>query len=495
MNSRPAFTDFSLERKELPAARRATFAWSKYLLSNRLQIIRRFRNSLAEHASELAKLAASCSHPVEEVLVSEVLPLLEACRFLERNASNLLKPCVFGAAHRPLWLSGIQTELRREPIGLVAIISPSNYPLFLGGTQVLQALVAGNAVLWKPAPGCAPAAQGLAGLLKSAGLPEDVLQILPDTIDAGKALVSSAVDKVIFTGGAKNGRSVLRALAERTIPAVVELSGCDAVFVRADADLERTASALKFGMMLNEGKTCMAPRRVFVAQGVAEALEVLFLNKLKEVQSTSFSLDLPEVQKARLREMLLDAKIKGARFLLGGLNADGSIDLPVVFTEANPLMRLFCEDVFVPIIGFMPIESDEAALEAASECGFALGASIFSRDHDEAKRLAQRIDAGLVSINDLIAPSADPRVPFGGRGESGYGVTRGAAGLLELTRIKVIQTRHGGMAPHLDSATPKPELIAAAIRLLHSGTWRKRLGALVDLARMSWTVPPSKIST
>ena len=495
MSSRPAFTDFSLERKELPAARRASSIWSKFLLSKRLQVIRRFRHSLAEYASELAELAASDSHPVQEVLVSEVLPLLDACRFLERDATKLLQPRVLGSAHRPLWLSGVQTELRREPMGLVAIISPSNYPLFLGGTQVLQALVAGNAVLWKPAPGCAPAAQGLAGLLKSAGLPEDVLQILPDTVDAGKALVSSAIDKVIFTGGGENGRSVLRALAERTIPAVVELSGCDAVFVRADADLERTARALKFGMMLNEGKTCMAPRRVFVAQGVAEALEVLLLNKLKEVQSTPLSPALSEAQTGRLREMLLDAKIKGARFLLGGLNADGSIDLPVVFTGANPLMRLFCEDVFVPVIGFMAIESDEAALGAASECGFALGASIFSRDHDEAKRLAQRIHAGLVSINDLIAPSADPRVPFGGRGESGYGVTRGAAGLLELTRIKVIQTRRGGMTPHLDSAAPQPELITAAIRLLHSGTWRKRLGALFDLARMSWNVPHSKIST
>ena len=483
MNSRPAFTDFSLERKELPAARKASLIWSQSLLKDRLQLTKRFRNSLAEAASDLAKLAASDSHPVQEVLVSEVLPLLDACLFLERNANQLLQTSILGSKHRPLWLSGVHTELRREPMGLVAVISPSNYPLFLGGTQVLQALVAGNAVLWKPAPGCAPAAQGIAGLLKSAGLPEDVLQVLPETTDAGKALASSPVDKVIFTGGAENGRSVLRALAERAIPAVVELSGCDAVFIRSDADLQRAARALKFGMMLNEGRTCMAPRRVYVAQEVTEALESLLLKELDRFQSTLFPSNLPEVQNARLREMLLDAKSKGAHFLRGGLRADGSIELPVVFTGATPSMRLFCEDVFVPLIGFMAVDSDDAALRASALCGFALGASIFSRDHQEAKRLAERINAGLVSINDLIAPSADPRVPFGGRGESGYGVTRGAAGLLELTRIKVIQTRVGGRTPHLDSEIPQPKLIAAAINLLHSGTWKKRLSALVDLAR------------
>jgi acyl-CoA reductase-like NAD-dependent aldehyde dehydrogenase len=495
MNPQPAFTDFSLERKELPAARKGSFIWSKSLLKNRLQLTKRFRHSLAEAASDLAKLAASDSHPVQEVLVSEVLPLLEACLFLERNATQLLQKNVLGSKHRPLWLSGVHTELRREPMGVVAVISPSNYPIFLGGTQVLQALVAGNAVLWKPAPGCAPAARGIAELLKFAGLPDDVLQILPDTTDAGKALASSPVDKVIFTGGGENGRGVLRALAERAIPAVVELSGCDAVFVRADADLQRTARALRFGVTLNAGKTCMAPRRVYVAQEVAGDLEIFLLKELIASHPSPLLSDLPEAQVARLREMLSDAKIKGARFLHGGLNADGSISLPVIFTEANPSMRLFCEDIFFPVLGFMAVESDEAALRAASLCGFALGASIFSRDHQEAKRLAERIDAGLVSINDLIAPSADPRVPFGGRGESGYGVTRGAAGLLELTRIKVIQTREGRVTPHLDSETPQPKLIAAAIRLLHSGTWKKRLSALVDLVGFGWNKPPCKIST
>ena len=488
----PASTDFSLERRELPQARKAGLLWSNSPLQGRLQILRGFRHALAEHASELAKLAASNAHPIQEVLVSEILPLLEACRFLERAAPKLLRTRTFGAAHRPLWLGGVQTQLRREPMGVIAIISPSNYPLFLGGTQVLQALVAGNAVLWKPAPGWAPAARGFAELLSSAGLPVDLLQILPDTLDAGINLVRSAVDKVIFTGGGENGRDVLHALADRAIPAVVELSGCDAVFVRADADLQLTARALRFGMTLNQGKTCMAPRRVFVAQGVAETLEVLLLKELTDFQCAAISEELSEAQAVRLCELLLDVKTKGGRLLRGGLNADGTIDMPLVFTGAHPRMRLFCEEIFAPVIGFMATQSDEAALQAASLCGFALGASIFSRSHDEAEQLATRIHAGIVCINDLIVPSADPRVPFGGRSKSGYGVTRGAEGLLELTRIKVIHTRRGGMTPHLDSPTPQPDLIVAVIGLLHSGSWRKRLRALTNLVRISRNLPTRK---
>ncbi len=230
---------------------------------------------------------------------------------------------------------------------------------------------------------------------------------------------AKALDKVVFTGSSENGRAVLAQLAATNTPAVMELSGEDAVIVLADADLDLVVRALRFGTSINGGNTCIAPRRIVVVQQVA----------------------------GELLERLAAARV------------------PRLLTER--------------------VADEVAALLRVNSPDFALGASIFSRDITNARVLAARIKTGFVTINDLIVPTADPRMPFGGVRASGFGTTRGAEGLLEMTHPHVVALHSGNRHPHFDEPAPiDANLFSAYIRAAHGRqsltTMRQFAGALFE---------------
>ncbi len=250
----------------IASARAAQSSWGATPVKERLRTLRKFRHALAESAEDLAsmvpcELPGSLHRSVADTLVSEVLPLAEACRFLEREAAGILAPRQPGNSSRPFWLRGVVTEIHRGPLGLVLIIGPSNYPLFLPGAQALQALAAGNAVLWKPAPGGSAAARATRLLLVAAGIDASLVHILDESPSTATSAIRHGVDKVFLTGSEASGRAVMRELAETLTPSVMELSGCDAVFVLEGADLNKAVEALVFGLRFNGSATCMAPRR------------------------------------------------------------------------------------------------------------------------------------------------------------------------------------------------------------------------------------------
>lgn len=395
----------------IAAARVAQRTWTATPLRQRLRIIRQLRLAIAAEAIALARLAAAPNdRPIAEKLVSEVIPLLDACRFLEREARWILREKRFGARGRPLWLRGSSFVVERRPFGVVLVVGPGNYPLFLPAVHLLQALVAGNAVLVKPAEACSAP---LRWLLERMALAPDLAQLLPEPPESAQQAVRAGVDKVIFTGSSANGRSLLALMAEKNTPGVFELSGADSVFVRQDADLARARLAIRFGRRLNAGETCMAPQMIFAHTATAPLL----------------------------------------RESLG--------------TEIE--LRVFADD--------------HEAIELARQAEFGLGASIFSANEKAARELARNLPTGFVTINDLIVPTADPRFPFSGVRASGFGTTRGAEGLLEMTYPQVIATRRGGSLPHLASPHPADqELFAAYIKTAY-GNARARWKALPELLR------------
>ncbi len=254
----------------LRRARAAAGHWRGLPLTQRLGVIRRARRLIAARAELLARQIGR--EAMAESLVAEVLPLCEAARFLERDTARLLAPRRLGRSGRPVWLTGVSAEIRREPCGVVLVLGPANYPLFLPGVQVLQALAAGNAVVAKPAERCAPPLAALADLLRQAGLPADLLIILPDDIATGQAASRAGFDRIILTGSAETGVRVLTAAAENLTPCIMELSGDDPVLVLPGADLAMTAAAIAYGVRLNGGNTCIAPRRILAWSAVAEPL-------------------------------------------------------------------------------------------------------------------------------------------------------------------------------------------------------------------------------
>lgn len=197
--------------------------WAATPVSERLRVLQRARGAMAAHAEEFAAaISPELARTNTDTLVTELLPLLDACKFLERNAAGLLKPRKLGRAGRPFWLGGVQAEVRREALGHVLVIGPANFPLFLPGVQALQALAAGNRVTWKPGRGGAAVAELFAAMLREAGLPAGLIHVTGDSLEAGQSSLASRPDKVVFTGSAESGRAVLHDLAETATPAVME---------------------------------------------------------------------------------------------------------------------------------------------------------------------------------------------------------------------------------------------------------------------------------
>jgi aldehyde dehydrogenase (NAD+) len=469
----------------LDRSRVAQTAWSATPLKHRLGILRKARGIIAASSLELAATIplsqpSSLSRNLADTLVAEVLPLAEASRFLENQAPSLLRARRLGSHGRPVWMSKLHSEVHRVPLGVVLIIAPSNYPLFLPGVQALQALAAGNAVLWKPAYGGEQCAQELARILTSAGLPNDILQVLDASVDAGLAAMRAGVDKVFLTGHADTGRAVMQELASTLTPSVMELSGCDAVFVLPGADLERVAQALSFGMRLNGSATCMAPRRVFATQRIIDDLLYRLLPKLDGQPSVALS---PRVR-SLLDLLLEDAEQCGAVIVKDGrANArfPSNSVTPTVVKLAQPGQAIMDADIFAPLLAFCAVPDQPSALAAHQQCPYSLTAAVFGPPKDAAQ-LAVKVRAGTVLINDLIVSTADPRVPFGGRGSSGFGVTRGAEGLLEMTAVKaVLRQTSDSLRPYAQTTRQHEPFFSAFIEAMHAGSLKARLRGFKNL--------------
>lgn len=376
--------------------------WSRVTVRERLQVVRRMRDLLAQEARSFLPLFA---RPAAETLTGEVIPLAEACRFLELEAGRLLAPQKLGRRGRPLWLRGVDVEVRRDPHGVVLVIGPANYPLFLPGVQVLQALVAGNAAIVKPGVDGHAAMELFRRLLVRAGVPESLFVLLDDSVDAAQQAIASGVDKIVVTGSFASGKAVLRTAAEHVIPVTAELSGMDPIVLLLSADIDKAVRAIRFGREFNRGETCIAPRRVLAHETIAE------------------------VVRAR-------------------------VDLPV--------------ETF---------RSIDEAVSLCTSSDFALGATVFG-DEAQARHLAALLPLGVVVVNDMIVPTADPRISFGGRSCSGFGKTRGADGLLEMTVAKAVVVQRSRRLRHLEAAPAGAEkLFLGMLQAMHrAGRWDRMRG-------------------
>jgi len=468
-----------LERR-VGAIRGVQQVWAGQPLREQLLVIRRLRSLLVAQDERLAAECAEARGVDEaEVYASELLPMADACRFLERRAADVLRDRRPRRGDRPSWLFGMTARVLREPYGIVLILAPSNYPLFLAGSQAIQALAAGNAVVVKPAPDCEPPLLSLAELLSRAGLPDDLFTVIPPDPEPVGEWIARAADKVLLTGGVHTGRTILHHCADALVPATMELSGVDSFHVFPDADLDRVVAALQFGLRLNRGRTCIAPRRIFAQGSTADELR----RRLRELPVPRDRVPLTAGTKEELEEVLG----AGAEILAGAWRAgDDEMAVPLILDDVPSSSSFWREDHFAPVASFSGVTDEEEALAEDSQCPFALGASIFSRDVEQARKLGRKLPARVVTINDTIVPTADPRVPFGGARRSGFGVTRGAEGLLELTVPKVVLDRPAdSWTPHLQPPSPRDgERLQALLRAVHGSSWWDRARQVLRLAAL-----------
>ncbi len=357
-----------------------------------------------------------------------------------------------------------------------------NYPLLLPGVQVAQALAAGNAVLLKPAVGTEAVTARLVQHFHHAGVPSEQLKLLDSSTEAAVDAMEQGGDLVVLTGSAVTGRKVLAKAAESLTPAIVELSGCDAVVVLERADVGRVAAVVDFGLSFNSGATCVGPRRLLVQRCNRDAAVAAIIARLQQ----SPAVVVHPAARSQLADVLSRAISRGATDLVGGFDADqlrssGRLR-PVVLGNVDPKSEVANADLFAPVISIIDIADAAQAVQIVNDCRYRLAASVFGPE-SEARAVAGQLDVGTVTINDIIAPTADPRLPFGGRGESGFGVTRGGEGLLAMTTPKVICVRRGRLLPHLDQRQESDAAtLRGALRFLYAGRWGQRWAGLRQMA-------------
>ena len=487
----PAATADRSPAAAISYARSAQPEWAKQVVRDRMRAIGRIAAQIHQHRSALIALNPRANATHAEIVASELLPLADACRYAARVTRRALAPTTHSARYGAWWMGRIGVQVVREAWGVVLIIAPSNYPLFLPGVQIIQALAAGNAVIVKPAAGCEPLLQCFAQCVFAAGVPTPLLHVLDTSIAAGQQTIDLGVDKVLLTGSADTGRAVLGQLSQKLTPATLELSGCDAVFVMQQANLKRVAGCLAYALRLNGGATCIAPRRVFISPSQEEQLCQLLT---KELQSLAVAhghaplgdYHIPLEAARKLIGAVRQALAGGARLLHGSLPECAGhpthVPLPpLVLAGVTPTMDVAKQDLFGPLVSVLAVPSMAAAIEADRSCPYGLGASVFGPPN-HAQYWSTQIDAGCVVINDIVVPTADPRVGFGGRDQSGWGLTRGWEGLIDMTRPKVICTRAGSWLPHLDPQLAQDQRsVEALLALFHASHWRSRVAALRTL--------------
>src|SRR5216684_3497531 len=436
-------------RAAVARARAAQPDWNAWGIRNRVKVLRRFQQILLARKIDVARLITQeAGKPYVESLLTEVLVVLDAARFLIESAYSVLREEKLQYGN--LAVNAKSGRVLHEPYGVIGIISPWNYPFSIPATEVMAALVAGNTVVLKPSEFTPLIAFELQSLLRAAGVPNDVFHVLPGEGAAGAALVKSDIDKLVFTGSVATGRRIAQVAAERLLPVVLELGGKDPMLVLDDADLDVASSAAVWGAFVNAGQTCLSVERCYVHRSLYQTFLSACVEKQKKLRvgnGMDPQTDVgPMIHTRQLRIVeshLEDAKARGARVLAGGSQmkeVGANFYAPTVLADVTHDMRVMREETFGPVLPVMAFDEDDEAVRLANDSEYGLAASVWTPDRVRGERLARRIQAGTVMVNDVISCFGVSEAPHGGVKASGVGRTHGRFGLEEMVRVKYLDS-------------------------------------------------------
>ncbi len=422
------------------AARAAQPAWAARPLAERIAIVQRFREAVvAQHEALALTLTQEVGKPIAQARneLNGLLPRLDF--FIAHAAEALADEPVFDEG-------GMRERIAHVPLGLVANISAWNYPWFVSCNVVVPALLAGNAVLYKPSEYATLSGQHLVRLLHGAGVPPDVLAIVIGAGAAGSALLEQPIDGLFFTGSHATGIRIARALAGRLVKLQLELGGKDPTYVRGDADVKAAAESLADGAMYNTGQSCCSVERIYVHASIHDAFVEHFLATVDGFKigdpldpGTYIGAITRAPQLDVLDAQVADAKAKGATLRRGGQRLPGNSYAPTVFTEVDHTMELMREESFGPLIGIQKVAGDDEAIALMNDTRYGLTAGVFTQDETVARALLARVNAGSVYWN--CCDRVSPRLPWSGVGDSGIGLTLSRHGIQTFTRPKAWHLR------------------------------------------------------
>ena len=432
-------------------ARAAQVGWAERPVEARLAVLDRFRELLLDRKAAVARtVSAETGKPVGEATATELSPVLNALRYADSRGADLLEERVSLGS----FAATGESTIVREPLGVVGMITPWNYPFGIPGSEVVPVLLAGNAVVLKPAEETTLTVLLLRDLLREAGVPEDLFAVVPGRgRTTGQALVDAEIDFLSFTGSAAVGFELDAACSRRGIPTCLELGGSDPAIVLADADLDLAADGILWARFSNAGQSCAAVKRVYAEASIEPELRALLVDRAEALR-VGYGRDRPvevgpmisEEAVERLHDQVERSVEMGAEVLTGGApieSVDGHFYPPTVLTEVAEGMPVLTEETFGPVLPIVPVEDAEEAIERANDTRFGLTGSVWTRDTDRGEALARRIEAGTVTVNEHLYTFGLHATPWGGFKDSGGDRSHGRWIVEDVTRAKHVHVAPG----------------------------------------------------
>jgi betaine-aldehyde dehydrogenase len=425
--------------------------WEAIGIEGRFHWLGKLRDWILDNTEEISDTVQTEAGKVRGDISAELFYVTDLINFYGSKAAKFIGDEAV-RPHSPL-VASKKLMIQYRPYPVVGIISPWNFPLMLSLGDAIPALQAGAAVVVKPSE-FTPLSmiQVIEAWKEEIGAP-DVFDCVLGTGEAGSFLIDH-VDCVQFTGSDRTGRKVMARAAETLTPVSLELGGKDPMIVLSDADVDRAANAAAWGGMVNSGQLCISVERIYVEEPVYDE----FVAKLtKAVSGLRQGADgrKPEKdvgamtspnQSAIVEAQVNDALANGARALTGGKKADGPGDFfePTVLVDVDHSMKVMRDETFGPVVGVMKVRDSEQALELANDTRYGLAASVFG-EKNRAERVARRIEAGSVNVNDVVTNMMAMGVPMGGWKESGIGFRHGEYGIKKYCRPEsIVVTRFAG---------------------------------------------------
>jgi acyl-CoA reductase-like NAD-dependent aldehyde dehydrogenase len=427
--------------------------WTLVPLPERLRVLRRATDVLVRRRDELAELiSGEVGKPVVEAAINDVGNAMLTVDWVAKAGMRYLSPERLAdlalIRHKTHWIV-------YRPLGVVGVISPWNFPLAIPIGEVAQALAAGNGVLLKPSEHTPLVGEAIGSLFAEAGIPDGLLRVAHGYGDTGAALCRAGpIRKVFFTGSMETGRKVMELAAKHGKPVMLDLGGKDAAVVCADADLDRTADGILWCSLFNSGQACAGIERVYVDRRIADRFVARLVEGARALTpgnpadpDTQLGPMNNDMQYEKVAAQIDEAVTAGATLEVGGPvevpGSSGRYIAPTVLTGVDHSMPVMTEETFGPVIGVMTFVTEDEGVRLANDSRYGLGASVWSRDVRRARFLAERIDAGMVWINDHAYSHGYGEGPWGGIKESGIGVTHSKHGFYEMTEKRLIAEDRG----------------------------------------------------
>ncbi len=428
-------------------AREAYPAWRDIGIDARIKVIKNAQNLLLEDAENMAELITKeMGRPFIEALTLEVEAGIDLLYYYWKHAHNFLRDRRVWL-HHPFFILR-QSYVHFQPLGVLTNITPWNWPLLIPLGVIAPALLAGNAVLFKPSEYTPLVGDRIRDLFVQAGLPEKCFINIHGAAEAGKKLIASDTEKIFFTGSTHVGQKVMEQAASDLKKVVLELGGHDPAIVCEDADLDIASSGILWGAMNNCGQNCNGIERIYINHKIADTFTELLVNKTEKLRvgdgmdtNTDIGPLSSELQYKKLKRIIKHARHQGMEILTGGNPIDtkqGFFFEPTVIQCPEHMTNIPDEEIFGPVVFLKTVKDDTEAIQLANDSQFGLAASVWTSNMRHGKHIAGQIESGSVMINDSVVSFGITEAGWTGIKKSGVGWMHGEKGLDEMVNMQFI---------------------------------------------------------